>query len=39
MREKISIEIKELLIERAKEFKIVLDDVSITHLGFMKEYA
>jgi prohibitin 1 len=27
------------LIERAKEFKIVLDDVSITHLGFMKEYA
>ena len=39
MREKISQEIKEGLIERAKEFKIVLDDVSITHLGFMKEYA
>ncbi|CAD8100034.1 unnamed protein product [Paramecium primaurelia] len=39
MREKISQEIKEGLIERAKEFKIVLEDVSITHLGFMKEYA
>ena len=39
MREKISQEIKENLIERAKEFKIVLEDVSITHLSFMKEYA
>ena len=24
---------------RAKEFNIALDDVSIIHLGFMKEYA
>lgn len=39
MREKISQEIKENLVERAKEFKIVLEDVSITHLAFMKEYA
>jgi prohibitin 1 len=27
------------LTERARDFKIVLDDVSIIHLGFMKDYA
>jgi prohibitin 1 len=38
-RETISNEIKETLIERAREFNLVLDDVSIIHLGFMKDYA
>ena len=31
--------IQEQLIERAKDFNIILEDVSITHLSFMKEYA
>jgi len=39
MRERISNEIKEALIERARDFNIALDDVSIIHLGFMREYA
>jgi prohibitin 1 len=39
MREKISNEIKENLMARSKDFNIELDDVSIIHLGFMREYA
>ena len=39
MREKISQEVKDGLTTRAKDFKIILEDVSIIHLGFMKEYA
>jgi hypothetical protein len=38
-REHISNEIKDGLIERAKDFNIILDDVSIIHIGFMREYA
>ena len=38
LREKISNEIKESLITRARDFNIALDDVSIIHLAFMKEY-
>lgn len=37
-REKVSRTIREALMERATEFKIVLDDVSITHLAFSKEF-
>ena len=35
----ISIQIKDKLIIRAKEFNIELDDVAITSLMFMKDYA
>ena len=38
-REKVSLEIREILSKRAKEFNIVLDDVSITHLQFSKDFA
>jgi prohibitin 2 len=38
-REKVSQVIKTKLIERAKEFSIILDDVSITDLTFASEYA
>lgn len=38
-REKVSMEIRENLAKRAKEFEITLDDVSITHLEFSKEFA
>ena len=38
LREKISSEIKENLIARARDFNIALDDVSIIHLSFLKEY-
>jgi len=27
------------MIQSAKEFNIILDDVAFIHLGFMKEYA
>eukprot|EP00698_Gefionella_okellyi_P009712 TRINITY_DN248_c0_g1_i1.p1 TRINITY_DN248_c0_g1~~TRINITY_DN248_c0_g1_i1.p1 ORF type:complete len:298 (-),score=84.08 TRINITY_DN248_c0_g1_i1:20-913(-) len=37
-REDVSKEIRERLIRRAYEFKIKLDDVSVTHLAFGKEY-
>lgn len=37
-REKVSSLIRTRLIERAKDFHIALDDVSITHLTFSKEY-
>ncbi len=32
-------EIREILSKRAKEFEITLDDVSITHLEFSKDFA
>ena len=32
-------EIREILSKRAKEFDIYLDDVSITHLQFSREFA
>ena len=38
-REKVSLEIREILSKRAKEFEIILDDVSITHLQFSKDFA
>jgi len=38
-REKVSLEIKDDLSKRAKDFDIVLDDVSITHLKFSNEFA
>ena len=38
MREGVSRKIREELIARATEFNLVLDDVSITHLSFGKEY-
>lgn len=38
-RELVAAAIKKSLIERAKKFNIVLDDVSITHLTFGKEFA
>ena len=38
MREGVSRKIRELLVKRATEFNLVLDDVSITHLSFGKEY-
>lgn len=38
-REKVSLEIREVLAKRAKEFEIILDDVSITHLQFSKDFA
>ena len=37
-REAVSRKIRELLLQRATEFNLVLDDVSITHLSFGKEY-
>lgn len=38
-RERVAKEIKEALIIRARKFNIILDDVSITHLTFGKEFA
>jgi len=37
-REEVSRKIREQLTMRGQEFKILLDDVSITHLTFSKEY-
>jgi len=37
-REDVSRRIRDILTERAREFNIVIDDVSITHLTFGKEY-
>ncbi len=39
LREKVSLEIRDSLSKRAKEFDIILDDVSITHLQFSREFA
>ena len=38
MREAVSRKIRDLLLRRASEFNLILDDVSITHLSFGKEY-
>jgi len=38
-REKVSMEIREVLGKRALEFDIILDDVSITDLQFSPEFA
>jgi prohibitin 1 len=38
LREKVSLEIKQGLVSKAKEFNIILDDVAIIHLEFSKEY-
>merc|ERR1719453_2544307 len=38
MREAVSRKIRSMLVQRATEFNLVLDDVSITHLSFGKEY-
>merc|ERR1719159_768315 len=38
MRESVSRKIRQLLVQRATEFNLILDDVSITHLSFGKEY-
>jgi len=37
-REAVSRKIREMLLTRATEFNLILDDVSITHLSFGKEY-
>ena len=37
-REAVSQRIRAMLVSRAKDFHLVLDDVSITHLSFGKEY-
>eukprot|EP00494_Astrolonche_serrata_P027400 UN27663 len=39
MREKVSEQIKEQLIERAADFHIVLDDVAITQLSYTKDFS
>ena len=38
MREAVSRKIRQMLVQRATEFNLILDDVSITHLSFGKEY-
>lgn len=37
-RDLVSKQIREMLMKRAGDFKILLDDVAITHLAFSKEY-
>lgn len=39
MRQQVSLLVRKELIERARDFNIILDDVSITELSFGKEYA
>jgi len=38
-REMVSLKVREQLIDRAKDFNIILDDVAITELAFGREYA
>uniref|UniRef100_T1KSK3 Prohibitin n=1 Tax=Tetranychus urticae TaxID=32264 RepID=T1KSK3_TETUR len=38
-RQQVSLLVRKELIERAKDFNIILDDVSLTELSFSKEYA
>eukprot|EP01066_Platyproteum_vivax_P008020 Platyproteum_vivax@DN3283_c0_g1_i2.p1 len=38
MREQVSRKVREALTARAREFNLLLDDVSITHLNFSAEY-
>lgn len=37
-RDVVSKQIRDLLSARSSDFKIVLDDVSVTHLAFSREY-
>ena len=37
-RDVVSRQVQSLLVKRASDFNILLDDVSITHLAFSKEY-
>ncbi|WAR14628.1 PHB2-like protein, partial [Mya arenaria] len=39
MRQQVSLMIRNDLVERARDFHIILDDVSITDLTFSKQYA
>merc|ERR1711879_783888 len=39
MREKVSLQIKEGLTERAADFGILLDDVAITQLSYSKDFS
>lgn len=38
-RERVSKEIRDAIVERSKQFHILMDDVSITHLTYGKEFA
>ncbi|GAB5357188.1 hypothetical protein AAMO2058_000352600 [Amorphochlora amoebiformis] len=38
-RDKVSLEIRQNLMERLSNFKILLDDVSITHLNFSQDFS
>ena len=38
-RQQVSLLVRKELTERARDFNIILDDVSITELSFSKEYA
>merc|ERR1719487_2984418 len=38
-RERVSKEIRDAVVERSKQFHILMDDVSITHLIYGKEFA
>jgi prohibitin 2 len=38
-RQQVSLLVRRELTERARDFNIILDDVSITELSFSKEYA
>jgi len=39
MREHVSIEIRDAIVARASQFNILMDDVSITHLTYGKEFS
>jgi prohibitin 1 len=39
MREQVSKDIREAIVQRATQFHIIMDDVSITHLTYGKEFA
>jgi regulator of protease activity HflC (stomatin/prohibitin superfamily) len=38
-REQVSRQVRDRLVQRAKDFNIIVDDVSLTHLSFGAEYA
>lgn len=38
-RERVSKEVREAIVQRAKQFHILLEDVSIIHLNYGKEFA
>jgi prohibitin 2 len=39
LRDQVSHQVKSILQKRASDFKIVIDDVSITHLAYSRDYA